>query len=67
MDNILKDVFFRLGVYEYAKRYLVKPYKKIYGITFRFSSKAAIKTLIETMNQNKYQYWLEFGTFARSC
>lgn len=62
MDNLLKDVFFKLGIYEYAKRYLRKPYVRLYSLTFRFSAKAAIKTLIKTMDKNNYRYWLEFGT-----
>lgn len=62
MDNLLKDVIFKLGVYEYAKKYLRKPYVKMYNVSFKFSSKAAIKKLIKTMNKNQYRFWLEFGT-----
>ncbi|MEH7331273.1 LicD family protein [Neobacillus drentensis] len=62
MDNLLKEVFFKLGVYEFAKKYLRKPYVKMHGLIFKFSAKKALKKLIQTMNQNKYKYWLEFGT-----
>ncbi|WP_045519164.1 LicD family protein [Neobacillus niacini] len=62
MENLLKNLFFKLGIYEFAKRYFMKPYVKLIGILFNLSAKKAIKTLVEAMSQNNWRYWLEFGT-----
>lgn len=62
MDNFLKDIFFRLGIYDTAKKYLKKPYVAFYGIIFKLWAKKAIRLLVKTMNHHNYNYWLEFGT-----
>ncbi|RFU64878.1 LicD family protein [Peribacillus glennii] len=62
MDNFLKNVFYNLGIYKLAKKYLLKPYLILFAITFKLSGKKAIKKLIKTMNHYNYRYWLEFGT-----
>jgi phosphorylcholine metabolism protein LicD len=62
MENLIKDLFYKFGIYKYTKKYLLKPYLQLLSIIFKFSSKKAIKKLIKTMNTHNYRYWLEFGT-----
>jgi phosphorylcholine metabolism protein LicD len=62
IENFVKDLFYKLGIYQYTKKYLPKPYHALLGLMFKLSSKKAIKQLIKTMNENNYRYWLEFGT-----
>jgi phosphorylcholine metabolism protein LicD len=62
MDNLLKDLFYKLGLYRIAKRFLEKPYVIMIGILFQFSARKAIRKFMVAMNANHYTYWLEFGT-----
>lgn len=62
MENFLKDLFFKFKIYNVAKKILVKPYTKFIGFKFNFSSKQAISNFVDCLNNNGYNYWLEFGT-----
>ena len=62
MSDLLKDFFYKIGIYKQAKKYLMKPYGKFRGVTFRLSANQAIKLFLEVMNNNGFKYWLEFGS-----
>ncbi|OCA87705.1 hypothetical protein A8F94_07580 [Bacillus sp. FJAT-27225] len=62
MENLLKVLFYKLRIYKYAKKYLLKPYIMLMTVMFKFSSKKAIKKLVKTMDKHNPRYWLEFGT-----
>lgn len=58
----LKELFYKLGIYKQAKKYLEKPHGMYMGMRFRLNSDEAIKVFLNTMNEHSYIYWLEFGT-----
>lgn len=62
MESLIKDLLFKMGIYKYAKRYLLKPYNELRGTLFKFSAKKAIRKVMNIMNEHSYRYWLEFGT-----
>lgn len=62
MYHLLTDLFYKLGVYRYAKKFLRRPYLNMLSFLFRLSAKSAIKKFASIMDKNHYLYWLEFGT-----
>ncbi|GGH51946.1 hypothetical protein GCM10007358_09840 [Phocicoccus schoeneichii] len=62
MENFIKDVFYRLGVYRYAKKLLLKPYLLMQSTAFKRNAKPALEKMTTTLTENNYTYWLEFGT-----
>ncbi|MDK0574921.1 LicD family protein [Clostridium perfringens] len=60
--NLIKDVLYKIGLYKFSKKYLLKPYQKICNRKFKYSSNDALYKFTESMNKSKYSYWIEFGT-----
>lgn len=60
--DFFKDIFFELGIYRHAKKYLTWPYFIVTGFLFSLNGRAAIRQFVAAMDEHDQQYWLEFGT-----
>lgn len=61
-SDFFKELFYKIGIYSFAKKVFTRPYIKYLSLQFKLSGNETVKRFLFTMNSNNYHYWLEFGT-----